>query len=122
MNKIAFHIARVMAALILLQTLYFKFSAHPDSVHIFSEMGVEPWGRISLGVIELVAAIALFIPRFTFQAALLSVLLMLGAIGSHVILIGVVVNNDGGLLFTLALITLLSSAYVAFHKFNNKAA
>ena len=47
---------RILAALIMLQTLYFKFSASEESVYIFSALGMEPWGRIGTGIMELIAA------------------------------------------------------------------
>ena len=43
-------VLRLVPAIILLQTLYFKFSAAPESVFIFEQLGLEPWGRIGLGV------------------------------------------------------------------------
>jgi hypothetical protein len=55
MKKKIYHVARVLAAVILLQTLYFKFTAHPESVALFTEIGMEPNGRIATGVIELIA-------------------------------------------------------------------
>ncbi len=116
MGKIPFQIARILTAIIMLQTLYFKFSDHPDSIHIFSTLGIEPFGRYLLGTIELVASIALLVPKWTLYGAHLSMVLMFGAIGSHLFFLGIEVNNDGGILFTLALITLLGAAYTAFYK------
>jgi uncharacterized membrane protein YphA (DoxX/SURF4 family) len=62
-------ICRVVAALILLQTLFFKFTAAPESVYIFTRVGLEPWGRIGSGVAELIAAILILIPRTTWLGA-----------------------------------------------------
>ena len=56
-------VLRLTVAIVLLQTLYFKFTAHPDSVYIFSELGVEPWGRIGLGIVELIVAILILYPK-----------------------------------------------------------
>ena len=64
-RSIGIWILRLVPAVILLQTLYFKFTAHPESVKLFTEIGMEPWGRIGTGIIELIAAILLLIPRFT---------------------------------------------------------
>jgi uncharacterized membrane protein YphA (DoxX/SURF4 family) len=99
---------RLVAAIILLQTLYFKFTGQPESVELFSKLGVEPWGRIGTGVIELIASILLLIPATVIFGALLGVGLMLGAIFSHLLVIGIVSNADGGLLFMLAFVVLLS--------------
>ena len=99
--------AAIIAALIFLQTLYFKFTAHPDSVHIFTEIGGEPYVRIGSGIAELCIALLLLYPRTTFYGAILGFLLMVGAIAQHLFVLGIVVNDDGGTLFALAIITLL---------------
>jgi uncharacterized membrane protein YphA (DoxX/SURF4 family) len=96
-------ICRVAAAVILLQTLFFKFTAAPESVYIFSKVGLEPWGRIGSGFAELIAAILILIPVTTWLGAGLALAIMAGAIFSHLTVLGVVVMNDGGLLFGLAL-------------------
>ena len=103
---------QILAALILGQTLYFKFSGAPESKFIFSTLGVEPWGRIGTGVLELVAVGLLLAPRGAIYGAGLAAGLMAGAVGSHLTRLGIVVQNDGGLLFGLALTVLLSSALV----------
>ncbi|WP_462254467.1 DoxX family protein [Ferruginibacter sp.] len=98
---------RITAAVILLQTLYFKFTGHPESVELFTKLGAEPWGRIGTGVIELVAGILLLIPSTVFIGAMLGVGLMAGAIASHLTVIGIESKGDGGQLFMLAIIVLV---------------
>lgn len=93
---------RAAIAVILVQTLWFKFSAAPESVWIFSQLRVEPWGRIAAGVFELVAALLVLWNRTVFFGALLALCAMLGAIVAHLAVLGVQVANDGGLLFVLA--------------------
>src|SRR5947199_10250124 len=95
-------ISRVAAAIILLQTLFFKFTAAPESVYIFTKVGLEPWGRIGSGIAELIAAILILIPATTWLGAGLALAVMAGAIFSHLTVLGIVVMNDGGLLFGLA--------------------
>ena len=107
-------ITAVIAALILLQTLFFKFTAHPDSVLLFTTLGLEPFGRIGIGVAELIAAILLIVPKTRGIGAVLSIGLMFGAIFSHLTKLGIVFNNDGGALFTLAVITLVASLITAW--------
>jgi putative oxidoreductase len=97
-------ICRLVAAAILLQTLFFKFTAAPESVYIFTKVGLEPWGRIGSGAVELIAAILLFVPRCTWLGAGLALGVMGGAIMSHLTVLGLVVQDDGGLLFGLALV------------------
>src|SRR5215831_14850812 len=97
-------ICRVGAAVILLQTLFFKFTAAPESVYIFTKVGLEPWGRIGSGIAELIAAILILIPAMTWLGAGLALAVMIGAIFSHLTVLGIVVMDDGGLLFALSLI------------------
>lgn len=107
---------RLTVSVILLQTLYFKFTAHPDSVHIFSALGVEPWGRIGLGIVELITAILILLPKTKTIGMLTSLGIILGAVFSHFLVLGINVSNDGGGLFTLAILVLLaSSLYVFLH-------
>jgi uncharacterized membrane protein YphA (DoxX/SURF4 family) len=99
---------RIVASSILLQTLFFKFSGAEESVYIFSKLGMEPYGRIGSGIVELLAATLILIPKTTWMGALLACGIMTGAILSHLFILGIAVENDGGLLFVLALIVLLS--------------
>jgi uncharacterized membrane protein YphA (DoxX/SURF4 family) len=107
-------VCRVAAAVILLQTLFFKFSAAPESVYIFTKVGLEPWGRIGSGVAELIAAILILIPATTWLGAGLALAVMAGAIFSHLTVLGIVVMDDGGLLFGLALAVAACSIVLLF--------
>jgi putative oxidoreductase len=95
---------RIVAAAILTQTLYFKFTAAPESVYIFTTLGLEPWGRIGSGVAELVASILLIVPGTVVFGAVLALGIISGAIMSHLTQLGIEVQGDGGLLFGLALV------------------
>jgi uncharacterized membrane protein YphA (DoxX/SURF4 family) len=109
---------RLIAAGILLQTLFFKFTGAEESKYIFSTLGVEPWGRIGSGVVELVAAILLLVPRTTTLGALIALGTMSGAILSHLAFLGIEVKNDRGLLFGLALTVFVASLGVLYlHRF-----
>jgi uncharacterized membrane protein YphA (DoxX/SURF4 family) len=105
---------RLLAAFLLLQTLFFKFSANEESVYIFSTIGMEPWGRIGTGVMELIAAILILIPRTTALGALLAIGLMSGALFFHFTTLGIEVKGDGGQLFIYALLVFISSAVLLF--------
>jgi hypothetical protein len=107
-------ICRIVAAAILLQTLFFKFTGASESVYIFTTVGIEPWGRIGSGVAELIAAILLFVPGFVWLGAALALGVMGGAILSHLTLLGIEVQGDHGLLFGLALVVGVCSAIVLF--------
>lgn len=107
-------ICRIVAAVILLQTLYFKFTGAEESVYIFKKVGAEPWGRIGSGVAELIAAVLLFAPGLTWLGATLALGVMGGAIMSHLTVLGIVVKDDGGLLFGLALAVFVCSGVVLY--------
>lgn len=105
---------RFFVAVILLQTLYFKFTAAAESVYIFSKLGMEPYGRIATGIFELVAAVLILMPRTTIFGALLGLGLMIGAVVSHIFVLGIEVQNDRGTLFMLALLVLISCAVLIY--------
>ena len=92
----------------MLQTLYFKFTASDESVYIFSQLGMEPWGRIGTGIMELIASILILYPRTTGIGALLGAGLMSGALFFHITKLGYDVQNDGGLLFIYCLLVFCS--------------
>lgn len=106
-NKIFQWALRLIAAIILLQTLYFKFTGHPESVQLFTILGMEPWGRIGTGVIELLASILILIPRTTLPGALLGLGLMCGAIFFHLTKLGINYGGDN-LLFIYAIIVFVT--------------
>lgn len=109
--KVVFHWGlRLAASIILLQTLFFKFSAAPESVYIFTKVGMEPWGRIGSGIVELIASILILVPRTTAWGALLALGTISGAIFFHLTKLGIEVQEDGGLLFTYAIIVWVASA------------
>jgi putative oxidoreductase len=121
-------VCRIVAAIILLQTLFFKFTAAPESVYIFTKLGtvvhtfipfasistVEVSGRIGSGIIELIAGLLLLAPRFVWAGAVLAMAATGGAIASHLTFLGVEVQGDKGLLFLLAIAVLVTSAIALF--------
>lgn len=113
-NKIVFWVLRVVPAVILLQTLFFKFTAAEESVYIFSKLGIEPWGRIGSGIAELIAAILILIPATTGIGAFIALGVISGALISHLTVLGIEVQGDGGQLFVYALLVFVSSALLVF--------
>lgn len=110
-------ILRIIPAVIFLQTLYFKFTGADESIYIFTTLGIEPYGRIGSGIIELIAVILILMPRTTLLGAVIGLGIITGAILSHLFVLGIEVQNDGGTLFILALITFLCCAFLVFqHK------
>ncbi len=106
-------IAQIIAAVILGQSLFFKFIGAPEAVQLFTAMGVEPWGRLTVGTVELVTVVLLLVPRTAAVGAMVALGLMVGAIGSHLTVLGVDLQGDGGALFAMAWIVLAASATVA---------
>jgi putative oxidoreductase len=102
---------RLVAAAILLQTLFFKFTGAAESVYIFEKVGQEPWGRYGSGVVELIAAGLLFLRPTRTIGAGLALGVISGAIFFHLTKLGIVVQDDGGLLFVLALVVWLCAAW-----------
>ena len=121
-------LCRIVAALILLQTLFFKFTAAPESVYIFTKLGavihtylpfasigtVEVSARIGSGIMELVAAVLLLTPRFVWAGAILAMAATGGAIASHLTFLGIEVQGDKGLLFFLAIAVVVTSSIALF--------
>ena len=111
-------VLRVIVAVILLQTLYFKFTGAEESIYIFSTLGMEPYGRIGSGIAELIASILIVYPRTTWIGALIGMGVMIGAIASHLFILGIEVQNDGGTLFILALITFICCSVLVYQNQN----
>ena len=110
---------RIIVAVILLQTLSFKFLAHPDSIYIFTQVGMEPWGRIGIGVLKLIASILLFLPKKIWMGAGLATVLMAVAVMMPLTMIGIEVKGDGGTLFYTAIATLILSLIILWGKKKN---
>lgn len=111
-QKIASWILQAIVAVILFQTLFFKFTGAEESKYIFSTLGLEPWGRIGSGAIELISVILLMIPSTVTVGAALALGTIAGAIFSHLTRLGIVVMDDGGLLFILAVTVFVLSAAI----------
>jgi len=116
MNKSLLLFLRIIVAIILIQTLRFKFTAHPDSVYIFTKVGLEPFGRIGIGVLELIASILILIPKTIWTGALLTVGLISGAVLMHLTQLGIEINDDGGTLFYMALGVLILSLIILWNE------
>ena len=115
-SQVCIWLLRLIAAIIMLQTLFFKFSGAEESIYIFTKLGIEPWGRIGTGIIELIASIFILNPRTTGLGAIMGMGVMAGALLSHLTTLGIAVKDDGGQLFTYALIVFFSCAFLlVFH-------
>ena len=111
-------IVRIIVAVVLLQTLFFKFTAAKESVYIFSTLGAEPWGRIGSGVVELIAALLLLLPRTAVYGAILALGTISGAIFAHLTKLGITIPavDDHGGLFGLAVVVFVGSLVVLYFR------
>ncbi len=107
-------ILRIIVAAILIQTLRFKFTAASESVYIFETVGLEPFGRIGIGILELIAGVLILIPKTVWLGASLTIGVISGAIFLHLTKLGIDINNDGGLLFFTAVATFILSAIILY--------
>jgi len=105
---------RVIAAAIMLETLFFKFTGAPESVYIFSKMNLESWWRYGQGVWELIASVLLLMPRTGWAGGVLTLGAIGAAIVSHLTVLGIEIQGDGGLLFGMAWTAFLAGAVVTF--------
>jgi uncharacterized membrane protein YphA (DoxX/SURF4 family) len=101
-------ITAIIAAILFLQSVYFKFIAAPGSIFIFTEIGIEPYGRILIGILELIVALLLVFRKTSLLGAILGLGFILGAIFTHLFVLGIEVQNDGGVLFGMAIVVLIS--------------
>ena len=119
MHKSIYLIIRIIISIILIQTLRYKFTAHPDSVYIFSKVNLEPIGRIGIGVLELIAAILILIPKTIWTGAILTVGIISGAVFMHLTILGIEINEDHGKLFYIAITVLVLSLITCWNQRKN---
>ena len=115
-QKIIYWLIRLIPAIIFIQTLFFKFTGAPEPIYIFETLGMEPVGRYGTGIVELISAILLLIPRTSGIGAAIGLGTMVGAIFSHLTVLGIEVMDDGGTLFILGLVSLICCAIVLWQE------
>ena len=113
-KSLVYWIVRMVAAIIMLQTLYFKFSGAEESVYRFSTVGMEPWGRIGGGIFELLASILILFNATAWIGACIALGLMGGAISMHLTILGISVRGDHGQLFYYAVTVALCSLVILY--------
>lgn len=121
MNKYFILILKIIAAIIMLQTLFFKFSGAQQSIDLFTKLAGEneAFLRVGTGILELIASILLFIPKKTWLGAVLVLGLMGGAVMAHLTKLGINHNNDNGVLFFAAVFVLITSVLVLWNERKN---
>jgi putative oxidoreductase len=81
-------ILQILAAAAFLGAGGGKLAGVPPMVAMFEKIGVGQWFRYVTGFFEMIGAIGLFIPRLSMFAALLLACVMVGAIISHLTVLG----------------------------------
>lgn len=119
MNKTISLLIRIVIAVILVQTLGYKFTAHPDSVYIFSKIGLEPSGRIGIGILEFIAALLLLFPKTIWVGATITIGIISGAIFMHLTILGIEIHQDNGKLFYMAVFVLILSIVILWNERKN---
>ena len=78
---------------------------------------LEAYGRIGSGVVELFAVILLLTPSKAWLGSIIALGTISGAIMGHLTMLGILVKDDGGLLFALAItVFVLSSVVLLIHR------
>jgi uncharacterized membrane protein YphA (DoxX/SURF4 family) len=113
LKKIFIWALRIIAAIIMLQTLYFKFTGQPESIALFTQLNMEPWGRYATGIGELIASTLILLPSTILLGALLGMSLMSGALFFHFTILGVYWDGNSTL-FIYAAVTFICCAILAF--------
>ncbi|KAB0290733.1 hypothetical protein F2P58_07645 [Vibrio fortis] len=131
------HLPAAFIAFVFVQSLFFKFTGSYETDHIFGTLAT--WSGLSwfgiyggyiIGIAELIAAILLF-TRWHGLGAIMSVGIMSGAIFFHLFTplgipmpefnaAGEIVGDDGGLLFGMACLVWLCSAFLSVKDFKNQ--
>jgi len=88
---------QIVSAVILLFAGVTKFLATEGNVFIFTELDMEPTGRIIIGLIETAAALMLMTKNYAAMGALFGLGTMCGAVIAHVSILGFNVQGDQGL-------------------------
>lgn len=112
---------QILVAVILMQTLFFKFTYAPETQVIFASRGGRP-AATAIGMIELICAILLLTPRASALGALIALAVISGAILTHLTSLGVEIvdpatgQGDRGLLFGLAVTVAIGSVLILWKR------
>ena len=112
--KILLLLCQLVSAGIMGMAGFSKLMGAPGSIMIFTDLGMEPFGRFLIGGIELLAAILLLSKNARVGGALLTISVMLGAVLAHITRLGFTPGDDGGKLVMMLGVVLLTSGYVLY--------
>ncbi|HHN78721.1 MAG TPA: hypothetical protein ENK11_08645 [Phycisphaerales bacterium] len=117
-------VLQIIAVAIFAMAAIPKLTGDEGSKALFEVLGAEPAGRYGVGVMEIVAIALLLIPRTVVFGSMLSILLMIGAIGAHATKLGFSIDPvalghpealkaaEGPAMFAMALAVLIANIIV----------
>ena len=108
----ALWVCQVIAAAVMVAAGFIKLQGGPVDIFIFEKLGMEPFGRYLITVLEFTAGILLVWPSFSVLGALLSVGTMIGASIAHATVLGFSVQGDGGMHVGLLVLVFVTSGVV----------
>jgi putative oxidoreductase len=111
-HTIALWVISVLTAAMFLMAGGSKLAGAPMMVDMFAKIGIGPWFRYLTGTIEVVSALALLVPAVAVYAALALAATMIGAILTHLLIIG------GSPAVPIAL--LVSSLFIAWTRWSTR--
>lgn len=107
-------IIQIVAAGIIGMAGVSKFMAHPSVVFVFSELGLEPTGRIIIGIIEVSCAILLLTRTYAVVGAFFLLGTMAGAFIAHVSVLGFSIQGDGGRTVVLLAVEIICASTILY--------
>lgn len=107
---------RIFIAYHLFETAYVKLSASQGAVDLFTMLGMEPYGRILMGIVELITVLLVLYSHTVGIGALLGAGSMGVVILYHLTKLGVVMNGDASLFIIACAVFLASLALVIFER------
>lgn len=110
----------VIAAVILIYNAYIKLSSNPGAIQLFSSLGLEPFGRFTIGLLELAAAVLMIFPGTVKYGAVLGSILMSGVIVIHITKLGIALNGNYSFFFmgVIAFLCCISLSWLTILKHN----
>jgi len=81
-------VLQIAAALMFLMTGFPKLAGAEQMVRLFNSIGIGQWFRYLTGLLEVLGAVGLLVPRWAGLAALLLACVMVGALVTHLFVVG----------------------------------
>lgn len=103
---------RLFISFYLIQYSYVKLSGQQSAIELFTTLEMEPWGRITIGILELITVLLILYPRTTVLGGLLGMVSMAAVIYYHLTQLGIAIRGDSFLFIIACAIFAASLALV----------